>query len=99
MKYPDIMKTDVHSYKRTFRTALEKLRPKVDFYTVKRLLQHTIEDVSERYLTIDQEVRELHHRELQRLVQFYDAQSATPKLRMHYDSDSARLMASQGGSK
>jgi len=28
MKYPDIMKTDVHSYKRTFRTALEKLRPK-----------------------------------------------------------------------
>lgn len=86
-KYPDIMKTDVHSYKRTFRTNLGKLKdPEVGFFTLKRLLQHIIEDVSERYMTVDQEMRELHHHELQRLGQLYDAQGATPELRLHYDS-------------
>lgn len=94
-KYPDILKTDIHSYKRTFRTSLEKLKnPGVEFFTLKRLLQHVIDDVSERYLTVDQEMRELHHQVLQRLGQYYDAQRRTPELRLHYDS--AQLKSNTG---
>jgi len=97
-KYPDVMKTDVHSYKRTFRTSLEKLKnPEVGFFTLKRLLQHVIDDVSERYLTVDQEMRESHHKVLQRLGQYYDTQSSTPKFRLHYDAGSAQHKSNQGG--
>ena len=92
-KYPDIVKTDVHSYKRTFATNLDKLRPPVGKFTEKRLLQHVIEDISERYKTVDQEMRELHHYELQRLDKHYASQGETPVMRLHY----AQLKSNSGG--
>jgi len=55
------------------------------------------DDVSERYLTINQEMREQLHGIVQRVCQFYDTQGVTPELRLHYDS--AQLMSNQGGSK
>ena len=92
-KYPDILKTDVHSYKRTFATNLDKLDPPVPFYTQKRLLQHTIDDQSEKYKTVNQEMREKHYLVMQELDKHYASQGATPVMRLHY----AQLKSNSGG--
>ena len=92
-KYPDIMKTDVHSYKRTFVTALKDLDPKLDDATMQRLAQHVIRDTKERYVAWDQNMRGYLHSVVQRIVPKF---TTAPKLTLHYDQNQAGFSHNKG---
>jgi hypothetical protein len=64
--YPEIAKTDVHSFKRTFLTRLTEAE--VPYVWVQRLANHKMPEVTEKYVKMSKANRAVAHRYLQRLV-------------------------------
>ena len=64
--YPEIMKTDVHSFKRTFVTRLTE--SDVPYEWVQRLANHKLPEITERYNKMSPRKRVVMHEYLQRLV-------------------------------
>jgi integrase len=66
-QYPEIMQTDVHSFKRTFITRL--IDKGVPYDWVQRLANHKLPEVTETYNRMNPEKRRMMHQYLQMLVE------------------------------
>jgi integrase len=66
LTYPQIAKTDVHSFKRTFLTRLTEAE--VPYVWIQRLANHKMPEVTEKYVKMSKANRAVAHGYLQRLV-------------------------------
>jgi len=66
LTYPQIAKTDVHSFKRTFLTRLTEAE--VPYVWIQRLANHKMPEVTEKYVKMSKANRAIAHGYLQRLV-------------------------------
>jgi integrase len=66
LTYPQIAKTDVHSFKRTFLTRLTEAE--VPYVWIQRLANHKLPEVTEKYVKMSKANRAVAHGYLQRLV-------------------------------
>ena len=66
LAYPQIAKTDVHSFKRTFLTRLTEAE--VPYVWIQRLANHKMPEVTEKYVKMSKANRAVAHGYLQRLV-------------------------------
>ena len=66
LTYPQIAKTDVHSFKRTFLTRLTEAE--VPYEWIQRLANHKMQEVTEKYVKMSKANRLIAHGYLQRLV-------------------------------
>ncbi len=65
-KYPDIMNTDVHSFKRTFITRM--IDADVPYEWVQRLANHKLPEITEQYNKMSPRKRVVMHKYVQRLT-------------------------------
>ncbi len=71
LTYPQIAKTDVHSFKRTFLTRLTEAE--VPYVWIQRLANHKLPEVTEKYVKMSKANRAVAHGYLQRLVRKEEA--------------------------